>query len=105
MNGPEREHWEKASSEEFIRLIDTYQAMQFVAASEKPLNVKATYYNPQVQKKRRNGVIIYRVRGTVGGNLVEVLGLKSSYTASLSTVKLHLNSVVIEDAEYITDSS
>ena len=102
MNGPEREHWEKASAEEFIRLVETYKAMKFVAASEKPVNVKATYYNPQVQKKRRNGVIIYRVRGTVGGNLIEILGIKSSYTASLATVKLHLNSVVSEDAEYIT---
>jgi hypothetical protein len=102
IRGPDRQHWEKAHSEEFIRLVETWKAMQFVASSTKPHNVKATYYNPQVKLKMDHGQLIYRVRGTVGGDRVEYNGRRSSYTASLSTVKLLLNATVSEDADWMT---
>jgi len=102
MSGPYREQFEKAHSEEFIRLIETWQAMKFVPASTKPHNTKATYYSPQVKIKMTNGELQFRVRGTVGGDRVEYEGYRSSFTASLSTVKLHLNATVSEGADYMT---
>jgi hypothetical protein len=102
MRGPYREQFERAHAEEFIRLIETWQAMHFVPASTKPPNVKATYYSPQVKVKMSNGELQFRVRGTVGGDKVHYDGYRSSYTASLSTVKLHLNATVSEGADYIT---
>ncbi len=102
MRGPERLQYEQAHSEEFIRLIETWKAMQFVPPSSKPSTVKATYYSPQVKVKMVNGQKQYRVRGTVGGDRVEYDGYRSSFTASLSTVKLLLNAVVSEDADFMT---
>ena len=102
LDTPDREHWLRAHSEEFIRLIDTTQCMCFVPFSTKPADVKATYYNPQVKLKMKHGKLDYRVRGTVGGDRVPYDEPHSSYTASLSTVKLLFNAVVSEGAEWMT---
>lgn len=102
MAGPDREHWIRAHSEEFVRLVETTQCMRFVPFSAKPANETATYYNPQVKLKMKNGQLDYRVRGTVGGDRVQYDQYRSSFTASLSTVKLLLNAVVSEQAEWMT---
>ena len=102
MQGPDQHHWEQAHSEEFTRLIETTNCMSFVPMSAKPPNEFATYYNPQVKLKMKNGKLDYRVRGTVGGDRVQYEEYRSSFTASLPTVKVLLNAVVSEDAEWMT---
>jgi hypothetical protein len=76
--------------------------MSFIDSSIKPSNRKASYYNPQVQCKVKNGVIVRRIRGTYGGNISDFAGDCSSYTADLQTVKLHYNAIVSEDAKMLT---
>ena len=95
-------HWEKAASEEFTRLIETTKSMKFIDIKLKPKGKTVSYYNPQVKKKLKNGEVVYRVRGTYGGNLLNYPYDKSANTAALSTVKLLLNAVVSEDASWMT---
>lgn len=106
LNGPHREHWIRAYSEEFIRLVDTTECMTFIPFSAKPPHAVPTYFNPQVKLKMKNGQLDFRVRGTVGGDKVHyddfLHGNRSSYTASLSTVKILLNAVVSENADWST---
>lgn len=102
MRSEDKALWEKANSEEFIRLIETSQCMKFVRNSEKPKDRKASYYNPQVKLKIKEGKLAYRVRGTIGGDLIDYPEDKSARTAALSTVKLLLNAVASEDAHWIT---
>ena len=56
------------------------------------------YYNPVVQQKRNeDGTIKYRVRGTAGGNILDVPYDVSARTASLDVVKLLLHSTVSDN--------
>ena len=102
LNTSERAQWEKAASEEFTRLIETTKSMKFINPKLKPTGKTVSYYNPQVKKKLKNGDVVYRVRGTYGGNLLNYPYDKSANTAALSTVKLLLNAVVSEDASWMT---
>jgi hypothetical protein len=102
INGPDKAIWERAHIEEFIRLIETTQTMRFISNSDLPAGRKATYYNPQVRIKHKDSGIEYRVRGTCGGDRVDYPGAVSSQTAAMTTIKLLLNAVVSEDAEWLT---
>ena len=69
--------------------------MHWIKPWQKPRDRKATYYNPQPERKIKNGELIRRVRGTLGGNQGDpYLGEKSAYVADLITIKLLLNLVV-----------
>ena len=70
--------------------------------SEIPLYKKVTYGRLVVDIRPLKAEK-FRVRVTVGGDKLEFVGDASSVAASLSTVKLLLNSVVsTEDAEFLT---
>lgn len=91
--------WEQASSEEFIRLIEEWKAMQFIPYTDKPIDRPATYYNPQLSVKIKEGVAVRRVRGTVGGDKSNYTGNVSALTADMPVVKMLFNAAVSEDAE------
>jgi len=60
----------------------------------KPKHRLASYYNPQPRIKYVNNEPTYRIRGTYGGNLSDYTGEVSAATASITTLKCLLNSVV-----------
>ena len=60
-----------------------------------PRDRKPSYYNPQPEHKCKDGVLVYRIRGTYGGDHGDpYLEDKAAYIADLTTVKLLLNKVV-----------
>ena len=94
--------WEQAAADEIDRLI-TSATGKFIPCSEKPINRKASYYNPQLRVKIKNdNTIERRVRGTYGGDQSDYSGPVSAATAALTTIKLLLNAVVSEDANWMT---
>lgn len=100
--GSDRDLWRKEESTELRRLLRDTNTMHFISQSDKPSNRIASYYNPQVKVKVKDGVTIRRVRGTYGGNLSDYAGDRSSHTADLQTFKLLLNAVISEDVNFMT---
>ena len=101
LKGPDKAIWEKAHGEEIIRLIDS-KTGRFIHRHDMPADRKAAYYNPQLKIKIKNGVLQYRVRGTIGGDQVHYPGETTAYTAHLETIRLLLNAVVSEHASFLT---
>jgi len=78
-----------------VKLVEGTGTMRWIKPWEKPRESKATYYNPQPERKVKDGELIRRVRGTLGGNQGDpYLGEKAAYVADLTTIKLLLNLVV-----------
>ena len=104
--GPDRLAWEKAEAEEITRLILSGTIVPISHSSvpqERWTNNEIVYYNPVVKQKRNDdGTIQYRVRGTAGGNLLDVPYDVSARTAGLDTVKLLLHSVISGDYSWMT---
>ncbi len=101
MRGEDKDLWEEASALEFDRLLTTSKTMKFV--TQLPVGRTAAYYNPQVKVKvNPDGSLKRRVRGTIGGDKVDYPGEVTALTAALSTIKLLLNSVVSEGADWAT---
>jgi hypothetical protein len=104
--GPDRLAWERAEAEEIIRLILTGTIFP-IPHSRVPkgrwTNNEIVYYNPVVKQKRNDdGTIQFRVRGTAGGNLLDVPYDVSAKTAGLDTVKLLIHSVISGDFKWMT---
>jgi hypothetical protein len=99
--GPDSALWHIEESKELLRLIDGTHIMK-IDWDMKPVDRKASYYNPQIQCKVKDGITVRRIRGTYGGNISDYSGIRSSYTADLQTVKLHYNAVVSEGAKMLT---
>lgn len=104
MSGPDKEFWMRASSEEFIRLLDTTKTMKFIFPSQKPKDRKGTYYNPVPSIKIKDDVKVYRIRGTAGGDLItDYPYATSAFVADVETVKILLNAAISEqDAKLMT---
>ena len=103
IKGDEKQFWINAHSDELDRLINRRKSMRFIKRSDKEKGRVESYWNPQLTKKSKNGEIIYRVRGCVGGNINDFYGNSTAYTASLPTVKLLFNAIVSEpDAKLMT---
>jgi hypothetical protein len=102
IKGPDREHWIKGHSAEFRRLVTLTKTMRFIRSYQIPKGRKASYYNPQVRLKQKPTGPEYRVRGTYGGDRSDYTGAVAAATADMQTLKLMLNAVVSEDAEYMT---
>jgi hypothetical protein len=100
--GPDKDRWEQAEAEEFDRLVTESETIKFIPYLSKPKDRKAAYYNPQPRTKIKNGVLTYRIRGTIGGDQVDYPGEVTAKTADLTTLKLLLNSVVSENANWFT---
>jgi hypothetical protein len=106
--GPDRLAWERAEAEEIIRLILTGTIFIFpiphsLVPKDRWKNNEIVYYNPVVKQKRNDdGSIQFRVRGTVGGNLLDVPYDVSAKTARLDTVKLLIHSVISGGFKWMT---
>jgi hypothetical protein len=99
-NGPHRAEWLLKDIAELIKLILETKTLK---PTLNPLK-KPTYYN-RVVKEKWNKVlscIERRVRGTAGGDRITVDYDVSSSTASLTTLKILLNAVVSENANFAT---
>ena len=93
--------WQQSGTNEFGRLlqcanngsIEGTDTMKFIKKSEIPQNKKVTYarfccdIRPQKDET-------HRTRMTAGGDRLEYEGKTSTETASLETIKMHLNSVI-----------
>jgi hypothetical protein len=55
MRGADRALWNTAAAEEFVRLVDESRTLQFIPPHEKPRDRLASYYNPQVKIKIKEG--------------------------------------------------
>lgn len=93
--------WQAGNVTEIRRLLLT-ETIKFIRKSQVPRHKRATYlrvvcaYRPEKDDP-------YRVRWTVGGNLIEYLHDASTKTADLTTVKCCINSVLsTELARFIT---
>jgi hypothetical protein len=94
IRGPDREIWEKAADTELTKLIDVHQVMRFIRWQDMPRGRIASYYNPQVSEKVKNGVLQRRIRGVIGGNISDYSGQTSSSTASMESIKVLINSTL-----------
>jgi hypothetical protein len=99
--GPDKEHWIQSDIEEIERLLETGTAI-FIDPLTKPAYRAASYYNPQVKIKIKDGVRQYRTRGTIGGDRIDYDGEVHAWTANLTTIKLLLNATVSENAHFMT---
>ena len=92
--GADGDYWKAASHTEFTRLIDEYQAMEFFCDTAIPRKYKMMYYNPVLTKKVKNGSVVYRVRGTAGGNNSSFEGDTTAYVADMTTFKILCNKTI-----------
>ena len=96
-------NWHAEESKELRRLTEVTGTMDWIDAADKPSDRKASYYNPQVSVKVNElGEIVRRVRGTYGGDGSDYAGDRSSWTADMQTIKILLNVVVSEGADFCT---
>jgi hypothetical protein len=102
MSGPDAVQWMQASSQEFIRLIEDTQSMRFIDAEDKPSYRSASYYNPQVRIKAKEGILVRRVRGTVGGDRIDYPGEVAANAAEMTAIKGLLNDIVSSGARHAT---
>ena len=104
--GPDRLAWEKAEAEEITRLILSGTIVPIPHShvpQDRWTNNEIVYYNPVVKQKRNDdGTIQHQVRGTTGGNLLDVPYDVSARTAGLDTVKLLLHSVISGGHSWMT---
>jgi hypothetical protein len=101
LKGPDAAKWLKAHGEEIVRLVES-ETGRFIQRSEMPVGRKAAYYNPQLKIKMKNGVLQYRVRGTIGGDQIDYPGATAAFVATLETVRVLSNAAVSEDANTMT---
>lgn len=101
--GPNQSDWSQKNDEEIIRLLlsDTLDPILHDNIPRDRLKDIA-YYNPQVKEKMKDGEVIRRVRGTVGGNVIDYPGDVSAPTAEMAVVKLLVQSTISKDAEWMT---
>lgn len=101
--GEDSQLWHKAACEEFERLIETTETMEFISWDQKPKKRIVSYYNPQIRVKvKEDGSKEYRVRGTYGGNISDYTGPKAARTADMISIKVLLNAVASEGASFMT---
>ena len=100
----DRDKWIAADAAEFIRLIETTKTMRPILPHDQPVERRkdTTYYNRVVKVKVKDGVKDFRVRGTVGGDRIHYDGDVAANTAEMSTVKILLQSVVSDNANFMT---
>jgi hypothetical protein len=98
--GPE---WQLANDAEFRKLVTTSGTIAPIQKDAIPVDRRRdiTYYNPQVKEKIKDGKHLRRIRGTIGGDKTNFTGAVSSRTASLEVVRILLNSVLADDADFM----
>ena len=103
MKGGDAAVWEEQNACEFDRLLVTTGCIRFCLHSDKPKTQKAKYCKLVCTvKKATDGTLTYRVRLTVADTNSEYSGPVSAYTASLPTFNILLNSIVSDNANFMT---
>ena len=92
--GAEGDKWAAAHAIELNRLVKIHQTMEFIYDTDIPHKYKMMYYNPVLTKKVKNGELVYRVRGTAGGNNSSYEGDKTAYVADMTTFKILCNKTI-----------
>ena len=103
-HGAERPNWKNAEDAEIDRLLAT-ATMHPIHLDQQPLDRRGdtTYYNPKPKEKYDDDMNkTYRIRGTAGGDRIHYDGPTKANTASMSTVKILLQSVVSDNANWMT---
>jgi hypothetical protein len=102
--GPDREQWTTAEVEEIVRLIDSLIlfALHYKEIPPDFWRGDVVNYNPVVKQKLKDGQIIFRVRGTAGGNFLSVPYNVSARTANFDVVKILVHSVISSDRYWMT---
>ena len=95
-----RKRWALAFCKELGRLANGYKehkeatnCIEFITHKEIPANKRPTYARI-VAELRQQKADPYRIRMTVGGNLIIYPYDRSQPTADLNTVKMHINSTI-----------
>jgi hypothetical protein len=104
--GKDKDKWETAQVEELMRLSHLGSKTLFpVHRRDIPIDRRGdvTYYNPKPKEKLDSaGNLIRRIRGTAGGDLINYPGDVSAPVADLDPVKIVIQSVISDDAEWAT---
>ena len=74
----------------------------FIRRADVPAGKIVAYYNPQLKYKMKNGQLVMRVRGTIGGDQLPYSGPTAAQTAALEVMRLLLNALVSEGANLMT---
>ena len=101
LKGPDKDAWIIAHGEEITRLIET-ETMRIIHKRDIPKDRAISYYNPQLTEKIKNGILVKRVRGTVGGDKLPYDGPTAAMTADLETMRIVLNAIASEGACMMT---
>jgi hypothetical protein len=100
--GPNAEYWQRADAEEFQRLLQT-GTLRPIMYTDIPADNVVTYVNPVCSEKvNDDGSVKFRTRLTIGGDRINYPFDKSAETADLEAVKLLLNCMISEDANWST---
>ena len=103
-HGADRPQWQDAEDTEIDRLLAT-ATMHAIHLDQQPLDRRGdtTYYNPKPKEKYDDNMNkVYRIRGTAGGDRINYDGPTKANTAALPTVKILLQSVVSDTANFMT---
>ena len=103
-HGDDSEKWKDAEDTEIDRLLTT-KTMHPIHLHQQPTDRRGdtTYYNPKPKEKYDDDMHkVYRIRGTAGGDRINYDGPTKANTAALSTVKILLQSVVSDNADWMT---
>jgi hypothetical protein len=104
IRGIERPNWKITEDTEISRLLDT-TTMHPIQLHQQPEDRRGdtTYYNPKPKEKYDDDMNkVCRIRGTAGGDRINYDGPTKANTAALSTVKILLQSVASDDANFMT---
>ena len=103
-HGPDSEDWYIAETAEIDRLLVT-TTMHAIHLHQQPSDRRGdtNYYNPKPKEKYDDDMNkVFRIRGTAGGDHINYDGPTKANTAALSTVKILLQSVVSDLANFMT---
>ena len=87
------------SRREIVRIIES-ETGRCIHLHEMPKERKTAYYNPQLKIKTKADGPQHRVSGTIGGNQIHYPGETAAYTENLETMRILLNAVVSEGANF-----
>ena len=103
-HGEESEKWKDEEDTEIDSLLET-KTLHPIHLHQQLLDRRgdSTYYNPKPKEKYDYDMHkVYRIPGTAGGDRINYDGPTKANTAALSTVKILLQSVVSDDADWMT---
>ena len=104
--------WQKSSEKEYGNLFQGYgttrgmDVCEFIPKKEVPSNKKVTYPRTVVAYRPEKVDNPYRTRITAGGDRLDYQGETSTNSASMTTIKIHQNSVLsTPNAKYATSDA